>query len=128
MLKETAASNLSITGCNRIKHITFACQMFLLSSISRSLFIILKSDCITVKSLFEPSQPRDLGTRGGSRISGKGFHMYKGMGVCFLILSHLSQISHGNETKLFHFHMISKNGGGGGGGVGGRERFSLNPL
>ena len=26
--------------------------------------------------------------RGGSRVSGKGVHMYKGMGSAFLILSH----------------------------------------
>ena len=28
--------------------------------------------------------------RGGSRISGKGVHMYKGAGIAFLILSHFS--------------------------------------
>ena len=28
--------------------------------------------------------------RGGSRISGKGVHMYKGTGFAFLILSHFS--------------------------------------
>ena len=28
--------------------------------------------------------------RGGSRISGKGVHMYKGAGYAFLILSHFS--------------------------------------
>ena len=28
--------------------------------------------------------------RGGSRILGKGFHMFKGVGFAFLILSHFS--------------------------------------
>ena len=50
--------------------------------------------------------------RGGSRISGKGVHMYKGVGVHFANL-----ISFGlSETKLFHFHRIFKNRGGGDGG------------
>ena len=36
--------------------------------------------------------------RGGSRIFGKGVHMYKGVwGVAFLILFHFSYISHENE-------------------------------
>ena len=89
MLKETAASNLSITGCNRIKHITFACQMFLLSSISRSLFIILKSDCITVKPLFELSNEiwvpgADLG------FLERGFMCINVLGFALLIKSHFS--------------------------------------
>ena len=35
--------------------------------------------------------------RGGSRISGKGFILYKGVGVRLLMLSHFSEISHENE-------------------------------
>ena len=34
------------------------------------------------------------------------------MGFALLILSQFSKISHENETKLFHFHRIFKNGGG----------------
>ena len=49
--------------------------------------------------------------RGGSRISGKDVHMYKGTGFAFLILSHFSKISH--VLKLFHFKWIFKNGVGG---------------
>ena len=36
-------------------------------------------------------------TRGGSRISEKGVHMYKGVGVPFADLSHFSLISRENE-------------------------------
>ena len=89
MLKETAASNLSIAGCNRIKHITFACQMFLLSSISRSLFIILKSDCITVKPLFEPSHAI-LVPGADPGFLERGFVSIKVWGFALMILSHFS--------------------------------------
>ena len=40
----------------------------------------------------------------GSRISGKGVHMYK-VRVDLLIVSHFT------DTKLFHFHRIFKNWG-----------------
>ena len=40
-----------------------------------------------------------------------------GGGVPLLILSHLSLISHENETKLFHFHRIFRNGGMEGGSI-----------
>ena len=50
--------------------------------------------------------------RGGSRISGKGVHMYKGVGFVLLILS-LSlkypvkmKLFGLSETKLFQFHRI----------------------
>ena len=39
----------------------------------------------------------DDGALGGSRFSGKGAHMYKGMGVCYSDLSHFPEISHENE-------------------------------
>ena len=59
-----------------------------------------------------------FGSRGGSRISGKGGHimyvcvcMWGGGGVALLILSHLSKISY----EYIHT-------GGGGGRGGGRER------
>ena len=48
-------------------------------------------------------------------IPGKGVHMYRGVGVRFADLSHLSQIYHENEiteTKLSHFHMIFNTGEG----------------
>ena len=41
----------------------------------------------------------------GSRISGKGVHMYKGVcvwGYALLILSHFSYISHENEIIWSH--------------------------
>ena len=50
-------------------------------------------------------------TRGGSRISGKGVHMYKGVGFAMLILSHFSLISHANEKKI---GLTDQTGGGGG--------------
>ena len=40
--------------------------------------------------------------RGGSRISGKGVHMYKGVGFALLILSHFSKIAHENEIIWSH--------------------------
>ena len=44
--------------------------------------------------------------RGGSWISGKGVHMYKGVGLALLILSLFSYISHENshenEINLSH--------------------------
>ena len=40
--------------------------------------------------------------RGGSRISGKRVHMYKGAGFAFLILSHFSKISNENEIIWAH--------------------------
>ena len=40
--------------------------------------------------------------RGGSRVSGKGVHMYKVVGVALLILSHLFLISHENEIIWSH--------------------------
>ena len=40
--------------------------------------------------------------RGGSRISGNGVHMYKGVGFALLILSNFSQISHENEIIWSH--------------------------
>ena len=48
--------------------------------------------------------------RGGSSISGKGVHMYKGVHVCvcggvgvaYLILSHFSQIYYDNEIIGSH--------------------------
>ena len=46
--------------------------------------------------------------RGGSRISGKDVHMYKGTGFAFLILSHFSKISHENEiicSQIISFQM-----------------------
>ena len=49
---------------------------------------------------------------GGSRISGEGVHMYKGVRVCFVIFSHFSYMYHDSETKLFHFNRIFKDGGG----------------
>ena len=55
-----------------------------------------------------------MGFRGGSRISGNGVHMYKGV-----VLSHFSKISHLKmKSKLFHFHRIFKNWGGEEGGDG----------
>ena len=51
-----------------------------------------------------------------------GLACIKLWGFAFLILSHISEISHEYEiigltdTKLFHFHRIFKTGGGGGGG------------
>ena len=50
--------------------------------------------------------------RGGSRISGKGGHIYKGVGVCFadFILFFLNIPFGLTETKLFHFNRIFKNG------------------
>ena len=56
-----------------------------------------------------------MNLQGGSRISGKGVHMYKGAGFFLLILSHFSKISYENEiiclteSKLFNFHRIFKN-------------------
>ena len=57
---------------------------------------------------------------GGSRISGKGDHMYKGVGLRFAdFLSFFLNIPRNRndltETKLFHFHRMFKNWGGRGG-------------
>ena len=38
--------------------------------------------------------------RGGSTISGKGVHMYKGVGFVLLIISNFSYIFHENEIIL----------------------------
>ena len=43
---------------------------------------------------------------GGSKISGKGAHMQKDVGIRFADFISFS------ETKLFHFHGIFKNGAG----------------
>ena len=58
-------------------------------------------------------------TRGRSRISGKGIHMYKGVGgsLCWFYLIFLKYPIKMKwfgliETKLFHFHRIFKNGCG----------------
>ena len=51
-------------------------------------------------------EKRSYNYRGGSRNSGKGVHMYKGVGFVLLILSNFLI-----ETKLFQFHRIFKNGG-----------------
>ena len=40
--------------------------------------------------------------RGGSRISGKGVHMYKGTGFAFLIFSHFFLMFHENEIIWPH--------------------------
>ena len=60
--------------------------------------------------------------RGGSRISVKGVHMFKGVGgwLCRFYLIFLKYPMKMKkfgltETKLFHFHTIFKNGGCGGG-------------
>ena len=39
---------------------------------------------------------------GGFRISGKGVHMYKRVGVRFADLSHCSEITYENETTWSH--------------------------
>ena len=46
------------------------------------------------------------GPRGGSRISRKWGHKYKGVGVVLLNLSHLSEISHENEIFWSHRDQI----------------------
>ena len=52
--------------------------------------------------------------RGESRISGKGVHMYKGVGFALVIVSHFlkypveMKLFCLTETKLFHFHRIFK--------------------
>ena len=65
------------------------------------------------KLLIQGKMVKNKDVRGGSRISGKGFHMYKGVGVRFADLSHFFFIIYPlTETKLFHFHRIFKNGVG----------------
>ena len=51
---------------------------------------------------------------GGSRISGKGVHIYKGVGIASVYPEKM-KLFRLTETK---FHWIFKNGGGGGGGGG----------
>ena len=65
---------------------------------------------------------QQLKSRSLSRISGKGVHMYKGVGGSLCGFYHFSEISHENEiiwsrleTKLFHFHRIFNNRGRWGG-------------
>ena len=56
---------------------------------------------------------------GGSRISGEGVHIYKGVEIRFAdFRSFFLNIT---ETKLFHFQRIFKNGGRGGGSSEPRE-------
>ena len=56
-----------------------------------------------------------LQSKGGSMISGKGVHMYTGVGYTLLIffLKYPMKMKEFglNETKLFHFHRIFINGG-----------------
>ena len=73
-----------------------------------------------VFALYGPPSPENLHSefltkRGGSRISGKGVHIYKGLGVRFAdFISFFLKYSM-IEAKFFHFHGILKTGGGGGG-------------
>ena len=53
---------------------------------------------ITFANSMDPDKDQH---RGGSRISGKGVHIYKGMGCSLLILSHFSKISLENEIISF---------------------------
>ena len=54
---------------------------------------------------------------GGSRVSGKGVHINKGVRVYLIFPKYPMKMKFGlSETKLFHFHRIFKNGGEGGGG------------
>ena len=61
--------------------------------------------------------------RAKIRISGKGVHMYKGVGVCLLCWFYLVFLKYPikmkyfglTKTKLFHFQRIVKNGVGWGG-------------
>ena len=63
-----------------------------------------------------PAKDEFSKSRGGSRISGKGVRMYKGVGVRFadFISFFLNIPRYLTDTKLFHFHGIFKNGGQGG--------------